>query len=150
MKRILKMSIFATSGMTLFSYVFSRMFNRKFLEPLLLNQLVFSNKKASSKNHPAGFVAHYAVGTFFSALYYIYWKKTVPDPKALSGSVMGFLNGLLGVSGWHLFFVLHPNPPAIENRKYYIHLVFAHMVFGYLNGLAFRKRCCVQDGHVLE
>lgn len=73
MKHILQMSFIATSGMTLFSFILSRVFKEKFLETKLLNQLVFPLKKESNKNHPVGFAIHYATGTFFSAFYYRLW-----------------------------------------------------------------------------
>lgn len=139
MKHILQMSFFATSGMTLFSFILSRVFKEKFLETKLLNQLVFPDEKEKNKNHPAGFVLHYAVGTFFSALYSGIWKKTALRPGVSTGSVLGLLNGLLGISGWHIFFLLHPIPPVVNRRRYYLQLSLAHVVFGFLNGLMFKN-----------
>lgn len=139
MKRILQMDVVATSGMTLFSYIVSFMCREKFLETELLNQFIFFNRNKKKKNNPAGFVIHYAVGTFFAVIYYKLWERTSLRPQSSSSFALGLVNGLIGIFGWHLFFKLHPNPPEIKPAKYYTQLLGAHIVFGWLNGLVFRN-----------
>ncbi len=139
MKRILLMGIIATSGMTLFSYILSRVFKEKLLETELLNQLVFPNNKIKKKNNPAGFVIHYAVGIFFALFYHRLWLKSSQTAGTSTSSALGFMNGIIGISGWHLTLVLHPSPPKIDLVKYYLQLLIAHVLFGCLNGWVFRK-----------
>lgn len=139
MKHILQMSFIATSGMTLFSYILAQTFKEKFLETKLLNQLVFPYKKETNKNHPAGFLIHYAMGTFFSAIYYTIWKNSELRPSVATSSAMGFLTGIPGIAGWHTFLTLHSNPPTVHFRKYYLQLLFAHVIFGLLNGHVFKN-----------
>ncbi len=139
MKQILYMAIIATSGMTLFSHGLARIFKEKFLETVLLNQLVFPEKKEERENHPAGFVIHFGVGTFFSFLHYKFWKNTGFHPGILSGFATGFFNGLTGIAGWQAFFTLHPSPPCVKHKKFYAQLLAAHVVFGILNGIVFKS-----------
>ncbi|MFW6290120.1 MAG: hypothetical protein ACOC0R_04045 [Mariniphaga sp.] len=139
MKNIARMAAIATTGMTLFSYAISYVFKEKFLETMLLNQLVFPRHKETRKNHPAGFVIHFITGTFFSKLFDTLWKKTVLHPDFGTSFSFGFISGLVGITGWHIFFTLHPDPPKVKQKKFYAQLLAAHVVFGVLNGLVYKN-----------
>src|SRR5690554_5121154 len=129
MKRELRMAMIATSGMTFFSYILSRIYREKFLETVLLNQLIFPTQKAEKKHHLAGIGIHYAVGYIFSLIYSRLWRRNSVPSGPVSGLVLGFLNGLAGIAGWHSVLTVHPNPPNIKPGKYYLQLLAAHMVF---------------------
>ncbi|HET8866423.1 MAG TPA: hypothetical protein VFM80_12060 [Gracilimonas sp.] len=122
-----------TSLMTLFSYFLSRKANRNFREPVLLNQLLFDLPLFEFKSKPIlpGWILHYAVGFIFVIGFHFFWKMASITPSLLSGSILGLFCGMLGVAGWHLVFLLHPKPPSIELKEYYIHLIVAHIIFGF-------------------
>lgn len=122
-----------TSIMTIFSYLMSLKLNRQFKEPVLLNMLYARRgaRGGSLKAVPGfGWMFHYFIGTTFVILYHFIWKMTAVDPSFLSGSLLGFLSGFIGIAGWSLMFNLHPDPPLIDFRKYYLQLIAAHLIFG--------------------
>ncbi|MDR6302250.1 hypothetical protein [Mesonia maritima] len=132
-------SITATTVMTFFSYFYSEVKNEKFKEPQLINILInrlpnFST--AIGKHHILGWFLHFLIGFIFTALFFLIWKYI--SISWLSGIVLGFFAGLLGVLGWHIAFSVHPNPPEIQFSKFYIQLIVAHFLFG-LSCVAFLK-----------
>jgi len=139
MKKIIISSVVATGGMTLFSFLLSKAGNKQFLEPALLNQLVFFRQKEKKEHHVTGYLIHYGVGLFFTIIYRWLWKKNPSTQRNPFGLILGFINGIIGLTGWHLTFLIHPSPPAVEKRDYYINLLAAHVVFGYLNSWSYRK-----------
>ena len=132
------MSVFSTTGMTLFSYILSRTINEKFLETEQLNRLAFPKEQESNKHHPAGIAIHYLVGTIFSSVYYILWKNTSLRAVAPVSSALGLLNGLIGISGWHVTFRLLYKPAVIKLKYFYPQLLIAHIIFGCMNGQIYR------------
>jgi hypothetical protein len=143
MKKILQMSIVATMGMTLFSYILSLILKEKFLETEILNQLIFPNNKEARKNHPAGYVIHFTTGTFFASIYRKLWDSTHLQPNLSTGATMGFINGLAGISVWHVILRLHSNPPDVNFKRFYLQLLFAHIIFGLINSFMFLKKTVV-------
>lgn len=146
MKRELQMAVVATSGMTFFSYILSRIFKEKFLETTLLNQLMFPLQNEDKKHHVAGVGVHYSVGYFFSVIYNWLWNRTSLPAGIATGSILGFINGLAGIIGWNMVFRIHPNPPVIRPVKYYLQLLAAHVVFGSLNGIVYKLKTSAGSG----
>lgn len=135
MEAILKIAAGAcigTSLMTLFSYLLSGLLNKQFREPVLLNSFLKRLRFTNPENIPAvsGWIIHYSIGTIFVLVYHLVWITTMLSPNILSGSLLGFTNGLVGMAGWALVFRIHPNPPSIDNKAHYLHLLFAHILFG--------------------
>ncbi len=139
MKKIAITSLLATGGMTLFSYLVSKILNKQFLEPAILNQLVFYRQKEKKKHHATGYLIHYAVGLFFTFAYRWLWKKNPSAQRNSASLALGFINGMIGIAGWHLTFVLHPSPPRVDKKNYFLQLLPAHIVFGFLNGWSYRN-----------
>jgi hypothetical protein len=131
--KILTGSVTGTLVMTMFSYLVSEKKNKLFKEPALLNLLLGKVKSSDlHQNHknPEGWIIHYLVGLFFTVVYDQVWKKTKLNPSLKSGLLLGGINGLIAVAVWKTTFKLHPRPPLIDYKKYYNHLVLAHLVFG--------------------
>lgn len=63
---------------------------------------------------------------------------TSVDPSFLSGSFFGLICGFIGVAGWHFVLSIHPKPPLIDLKKYYIHLLVAHIIFGWGAALGYK------------
>lgn len=131
--RIILGALAGTTVMTLFSYYLSYKLGRQFKEPVILNKLYrrLVVRGTALKAIPViGWIFHYFIGTVFMVLYHFIWRLTAVEPSLLSGSVLGFFSGFIGIAGWSLMFNLHPDPPSVNFRKYYLQLISAHVIFG--------------------
>jgi len=126
-------ALVATSVMTAFSYLYSAIMKREFREPELLNILLMrwtDGFKKLTKSSLVGWVIHYVVGVGFMLVFYVIWELIGYEATLLSGVIVGFIAGIWGVVGWQFTFWIHSNPPNLDFKHYYIHLIMAHIVFG--------------------
>lgn len=126
-------ALIATSAMTAFSYIYSEIVKKQFREPELLNKLLMSWSNSFqnlTKSSLVGWAIHYLVGVFFMLVFYLIWQILNVEATVVSGIIMGFAAGILGVVGWRFTFWIHPNPPKLDFKQYYIQLILAHVVFG--------------------
>lgn len=130
--RILLAAIIGTSLMTLFSYYASNRWDSPFREPILLNKLLYRSPFYTSKTLPVlpGWLLHYFVGLLFVIAYHYIWISTALEPSILNGLIFGFISGFLGIAGWAVALKIHPDPPFVNSKKYYPHLLAAHVIFG--------------------
>lgn len=123
----------ATSLMTMFSYIVAEVKKSQFREPQLLNILItlapLIHIKVSIRNI-LGWIIHYIIGWIFVVCFDFIWRYSGVDPSLASGAYLGFIAGIIGVSGWKIFFILSPNPPGIEFKNFYLQLIVAHIIFG--------------------
>lgn len=136
--RIVLAAVMGTSAMTLFSYQVAQREKEQFREPELLNSLVKrlpGDTKFPVRNME-GWVIHYTVGTLFVIVYDKLWRTRF-KPSVLNGICLGAASGLIGIAGWHAVIRLHPQPPRINLKKYYPHLLVAHVVFGAFAALSY-------------
>lgn len=133
-------ALIGTSLMTLFSYFLSKKTDRNFREPDILNQLLFDLQLIEFKKKPLipGWILHYVVGFIFVVGFHVFWNVTTVNPSQISGSILGLFCGFIGIAGWHLIFKLHPKPPSIALKKYYIHLLVAHIIFGWGSAVGYK------------
>lgn len=128
---VLLAALAGTTSMTLFSYLVSRKKNRDFKEPKLLGKMVYRAipeiKKPQAK--VAGWCLHCGTGLFFTVMY----KELLDDTKLQSNLpeavLLGVANGILAVGIWGTVFMLHPDPPEINFKKFFGHLILAHVFF---------------------
>jgi hypothetical protein len=135
-------AVVGTSAMTIFSYLVSRTENKNFREPEILGQLVDRLPTRTSKNFAqvAGWGAHYAAGMVFEVLYAELWKRDNKiKPTVASGALLGAASGLAGILVWKVAFEVHPNPPAKNLKKFFGHLMLAHVVFGVFSALTYKS-----------
>ena len=122
-------TVIATSLMTVFSYMYSDLRQKQFREPELLNELLarvrWINPQAG-RNHWAGWCIHYLIGLMFIAIYYGSGIVNSFDAYLVAGT----LSGIIGIVCWITTFALHPSPPAIRYKEYYLQLLIAHIIFG--------------------
>lgn len=139
--KILSSTLIGTSAMTLFSYLISEADNRNYREPRILGQLVkrLPGETSEKSSEIAGWSAHYGVGLLFVALYHELWKRGKIKPSVVSGAIIGAASGLVGVAGWETVFKIHPNPPAKNLKRYFGHLILAHIVFGIFSAVTYKK-----------
>ena len=129
-----------TSAMTAFSYAVSANKDRQFREPVILHDLASKALPVlSHRNSTAdGWVLHYTAGLAFCIAYDRVWRKTTIKPTLLSGLVLGGLSGLLGVAVWKVVLRVHPDPPPLDRKRFFGHLLPAHVIFGMIAGAAYR------------
>lgn len=138
--RIVTAAVTGTSMMTLFSYWVSRQKAEQFREPVLLSILtkrLFSDKRFP-QTHVDGWALHYSVGAMFCLIYDRIWQQTGSKPKLLNAGVLGLVSGIFGATVWKMILHIHPDPPNIKLKKYYGHLVAAHVIFGIFSAAGYR------------
>lgn len=123
--------IVAISIMSSFSSLWSTLTGNEFREHVLLSHLLTKGDIPlfSAQQRLIGWVIHILLGAVFLVCYEILWKFTGVIRSAQWSLIFGVLIGIVGIIGWMMMFKLHKNPPKINNTHYYIHLLFAHIVF---------------------
>jgi hypothetical protein len=138
--KILTSAIVGTSAMTLFSYLISESKSKNFREPEVLGQLIKRLPESCSKESAqiSGWCTHYAVGILFVVFYNELWKQKKINPSLTSGALLGAASGFAGIIAWKSTFEVHPNPPAKNLKKYFGHLIIAHIVFGIFSSINYK------------
>lgn len=139
--KIRSSTFIGTTAMTLFSYLVSEAQDRNYREPRILGQLIkrLPGDTSQKSSEIAGWAAHYGVGLLFDALYNELWKRGKVKPTVASGALIGAASGLVGIAGWEIAFKVHPNPPAKNLKRYFGHLMLAHVVFGIFSAVTYKK-----------
>ena len=136
---ILSAALTGTTLMSAFSYITSQKEHRQFREPELLNKLVnrMPLDVKASKNSIVGWAVHYIVGLMFCTLYDRIWQRLTPRERMLVALPVGAVSGIIGAIVWKSTFRAHPFPPVIRYRRYYLHIILAHVIFGTFAGLGY-------------
>lgn len=120
-----------TAAMTIFSYLVSREKNKDFREPRLLGKMVYRAipeiKKPEAKL--AGWILHCGTGLLFTEAYKVLLDNTKLESNVPEGILLGVAAGAVAVVIWKSTFSLHPDPPEIDFKGFYKHLMLAHIVF---------------------
>lgn len=131
---IISSTLFATSAMTLFSYVISWLFRKNYKEPVLLEFLMstFGFKVAKHYKVMASWSLHYFIGLIFVLSYYlpIWLNFNWYTITLFSGFVFGSIIGCIGIVFWKVMFTLSPKDPPTYTSGYYLQLFFAHIILG--------------------
>jgi hypothetical protein len=124
-----------TALMTAFGYLFATIIDGrlkvvKVLGTMLTNQTT-ANKGLSESRRAiiTGTIVHYAVGIGFALLYNWLWQKGIGTPGIFSGILFGFVNGIIAVTIWKIFIVLHPNPPLLPIKLYLFYILIGHLFY---------------------
>jgi len=130
-KNLVVAAVAGTAAMTLFSYFLSGKKDKDFREPALLGKLVKRILPSSEKkiSEVSGWMMHASVGFLFAWLYRRLPEIRKMNPDLPDDVFVGVANGVLGAIMWKLVFSLHPNPPEIDFKRFYKHLILAHMIF---------------------
>lgn len=140
-KKTLAAGVAGTSMMTLFSYIVSGAKKKNFIEPEvlfdLLKRLPLTERKKILRI--VSWMGHYDMGLTFAVIYDMIWRKSKIKPSAKSGAVLGGLSGIAGIVIWDGIFKFHPNPPDFHLKRYYGHLLLAHIIFGAFAGITYKK-----------
>lgn len=128
-----------TAAMSAFSYAVSKEKRENFLEPNILGKMIYKAlpKVGEKKAQVMGWILHTMAGLVFSQAYK---KMLVGKPTFLKGMLYGGTSGIPAVMLWNTLIELHPNPPKdVDKKKYFGHLLLAHIVFGGISFLFYRK-----------
>lgn len=140
---VLLAALVGTTSMTLFSYLVSRKKNRDFKEPKLLGKMVYRAipeiKKPQAK--VVGWCLHCGTGLFFTIMYKVLLDHTKLKSNLPEAVLLGVANGILAVGIWGTVFILHPDPPEIDFKKFFGHLVLAHVFFATPDLLILKDDC---------
>ncbi|MBC7407412.1 MAG: hypothetical protein H7339_03400 [Arcicella sp.] len=133
-KKVLSSGILGTTAMTIFSYVVSEVKREDFREPEIMS-LLFKNLSITFLQYGTylGYLAwiiHYIIGFSFVFIYVKLWDNNKLKPNFISGIFLGAITGIIGIIGWYITLRIHPNPPTVNLRNFFILLFFAHIVFG--------------------
>jgi len=136
---ILSAALTGTTLMSAFSYITSQKEYKQFREPELLNKLVsrMPLDVKADKNSIVGWAVHYIVGLIFCTLYDRIWQRLTPTERLLVALPLGAVSGVIGAVIWKSTFKVHPFPPIIRYRRYYFHIILAHIIFGTFAGLGY-------------
>jgi len=139
-RTVLGPSIVGTSAMTLFSYLIAASKDRQLEEPKLLAKLIKPVLKHRYKTFvPAiGWGAHYTMGYMMTQAFQAFWKENNTVPTVKDGLISGTVGGITGILIWKAVFKICAHTPHIAFKRYYGHLLLAHLVFGVAVGLTTR------------
>lgn len=128
---ILLAAVVGTTSMTLFSYLVSRKKNKDFKEPKLLGKMVHRAVPEIKKPEArvAGWFLHCGTGLAFTIIYKVLLDHTKLKSNLPEAVLLGVANGVIAVGIWGTVFMIHPNPPKIHFKKFFGHLVLAHVFF---------------------
>jgi hypothetical protein len=126
-------AVVGTTAMTLFSFLFSKKKNYS-------DQ---TSEVKKEKSRLGGWQAHYVAGMLYASAYDKVWENTLLKPSILSGALLGAASGMVGVAGWSQMLNISDPIPAGNEKKYYRHLVAAHIVFGIGAAIGYK----LFDGH---
>jgi len=130
--QLIIVSIAATSAMTLFSYGASASFRELYKEPVLLTFMLTKLKIELSPETKTilAWLLHYIIGFLFVLSYHFLWIRDILSISFLSGFLLGFISGIIGIIGWMIMFNLSHHQPPIDFKGYYFQLLLAHIIFG--------------------
>lgn len=103
----LMIGIAATSGMTLFSYMFYYFTKQESREPKLLAAIISQNlstPKNRGNNESIGWVVHFITGIVFLGVHYLLISIFRLPQHPIYGLLLGIIIGFLGVLGWKIAF----------------------------------------------
>jgi hypothetical protein len=117
----------ATVAMTLFSLLVSKISDRLYREPVLINVLL---PPGVGKYNVAGYLLHLFVGWALALIYYFIIGAGWAVLSFQSGMIFGLIAGVVAIGVWKLLFKMSAPPPEINLIGYFAQLVVAHIIFG--------------------
>lgn len=130
--QLLLVTFFATSAMTIFSYIISIRFRKLYEEPLLLQYVLerIKVKMSIQVREILGWLIHYIVGFIFVSCYYFLWEYQFVPLTIISGIYLGAISGIIGIISWVVMFKLAHFFGKVSDKGYYFQLFIAHIIFG--------------------
>ena len=130
-KKVFSAGIIGTSAMTIFSYLVSVLMNENFREPEIMTTLIKNLLQTAKQYSPSlAWSLHYIIGFSFVLIYVRLWGNNKLKPNIETGLFLGAVTGIVAIIGWYFTLKIHPDPPIINLKHFFILLFFAHIVFG--------------------
>lgn len=122
----------ATLAMTVFSYLVSNIFSKRYREPLLLNYMIRGSESMEKVGRRSywGYIIHFIIGWILAFLFYFLLEIDMAELNVRSGIIFGFISGIIGSGAWFIIFKTNSNPPKINLGGYFFQLLIAHVIFG--------------------
>ncbi len=141
---IIAAGIAGTTAMTAFSYYASKAKHKNFREPHLLGKVAESALPEIEKSNAniSGWITHYATGILFAALYSSILEINKKKPTFYRGLIVGGLTGIPAVLVWKTTLRLFPVKTPVNKKRYFGHLLLAHIIFGGFTYLFLKKKNC--------
>lgn len=123
--------ITAVTLMSGFSSLWSTIVGDEFREHNLLSHIFTKGSIPSFSINQwlIGWMIHLLLGAVFLGLYEVLWNITGIMRSWYWSLIFGVVIGTLGIIGWILMFSFCKDRPQINYIHYYIHLMFAHLMF---------------------
>ena len=129
---IIGSSVLATSCMTAFSYLASRLADKNFREPEILTGMASRFCHAATDQLPflpTGWLLHYLFGAAWSPIQYEFHQYRKLKTGNLDALRFGACGGLIGVLAWDWMMQVAKYRPPVRKREFYSHLVLAHLIY---------------------
>ncbi len=129
-----------TATMTAGSTLMSKIFSENFSEPDHLETMIarLAPQLSSKAKTIAGWGAHCAMGFVFAAVFVELWETKKLKANWRNAIYLGTISGVIGLLIWKTTFKLHPLPPWINYKKYYLQRIPAHIIFAVGATLTYR------------
>jgi hypothetical protein len=126
--------ILGTLAMTIFVELVCYLFKKPYHVVRVLSRMLHFSSHVESKPkwvllYCTALVLHYGIGILFSYAFYLLIKYGFMEPDLLHTIIFGSLAGLIGISGWRLFFAIHPNPLRLNLTQYLFVIWLGHLIF---------------------
>ncbi|RZK79108.1 MAG: hypothetical protein EOO92_09945 [Pedobacter sp.] len=133
-------AIGGTTGMTAGSALMSLIMKENYKEPEHLGTMISRLAPGLSKSSKqiAGWGAHYAMGIVFASVFVELWETRKIKHNMKNALILGLASGVLGLLIWKATFKIHPLPPALHYRDFYLQRIPAHMVYAVFATLSYR------------
>ena len=129
--KIIAAGVAGTFVMTLFSKILSRTAKKNFDEPEILSKLysrLDNRYLPTNRDKFAGYFLHYGVGVLFNLVYVELLHLHRQNPSIKLEALIGAVSGIVGVGIWQATLILHPDPPRLSWKDFYVQLIIAHIL----------------------
>lgn len=77
-------------------------------------------------------ILHYLLGVIFVICYYILWKYKIVEMNWYTSFLIVAISGINGIASWFFMFKIANYTPKIDLKAYYLQLLVAHIIFGFV------------------
>ncbi|MCH7410591.1 hypothetical protein MM239_14380 [Belliella sp. DSM 111904] len=124
--------VVATIAMTTCMYIYAKVTNKNTKVVHVLSKMVSGSKGNFAWSNIImlfGACLHVGIGILFAFIYYLLWHWDVLLLNLEDSFWAGALSGLLAISFWSFYFIIHRIPQAISRSHYMFALLLSHIIF---------------------
>jgi hypothetical protein len=129
--------ILGTVAMTLCTEIAFRLLKRPYhvvriLARMLQGRSIPSDGTLRPGTYLLASFLHYAIGVAFSFGYQWLVFRNILSPGVFPALLFGAFIGLIGITGWRIFFAIHPLPPNVSLKQYLPAIWVGHIVLAFV------------------